>query len=193
MNVKYERKTRETDIYVNLDVYGGGSTKIDTGIAFFDHMIDSLARFALFDLELKCKADLSVDDHHTIEDAGIAMAGALLKANGERKGIMRSGYSIIPMDDAVVMAAVDLSRPYFQQNGIVFSNERFGSLSTENILPFFETLALNSKMTMYIRKLEGINDHHVAEACFKAVGCALKMALSKDERIDGALSTKGVL
>lgn len=193
MSVSFERKTKETEIFVNLDVYGSGRTKIDTGIPFFDHMVDSFSRFALFDLELKCRADLEVEDHHMIEDAAITLAEALVKATFERRGITRVGYSILPMDDAVVMVSLDLSRPYFQERGIVFSKEKFGSLSCENIVPFFRSLALNSKMSLYMKKIEGCNDHHVCEACFKALGCALRMALVKDDRITGALSVKGVL
>ncbi|MFH1432801.1 MAG: imidazoleglycerol-phosphate dehydratase HisB [archaeon] len=193
MSVNVERNTNETKICVKLDIYGSGRTKIDTGIPFFDHMVDSLARFALFDLVVECKADLAVEDHHMIEDVAIVLAEALLKATGERKGINRIGYSILPMDDAVVMVSIDLSRSYFQQRGIAFSKEKFGSLSTENIAPFFESLALNAKMTLYMNKIEGTNDHHIAEACFKALGCALKMAVAKDERMRDALSTKGVL
>ena len=193
MNVCFERKTKETEIFVSLDVYGTGRTKIDTGIPFFDHMLERLSRFALFDIDLKCRADLEVEDHHMVEDTAIVIGDAILKATGERKGVFRTGYAILPMDEAVVMVALDLSRPYFQQRGIVFSKEKFGAFSSENIVPFFESLALNSRMTLYMKKLEGCNDHHVSEACFKALGCAIRMALVKDERITCALSVKGVL
>ena len=193
MSVSVERKTKETDISATLNIYGSGKTKIDTGIPFFNHMLDSFARFALFDLDVKCKADLLVEDHHMVEDTAIVLAEALLKSVPDRKDIERTGYSIIPMDDAVIMVALDLSRPYFQAKNMIFSKDKFGSLSSENIMPFFETLALNSKMTIYIQKVEGKNDHHIAEACFKAFACALKAALTKDSRISGVLSTKGVL
>ena len=193
MSISFERKTKETEIFVNLEIYGSGRTKIDTGIPFFDHMIESLSRFALFDIELKCRADLEVEDHHMVEDVAIVIGDALLRATCERAGIWRTGYSILPMDDAVVMVSLDLSRPYFQESGVAFSKEMLGGMSCDNIVPFFRSLALNSKMTLYMKKIEGCNDHHVCEACFKAIGCALRMALVKDVRITGALSVKGVL
>ena len=193
MTTSLERKTKETDITAALNIYGTGTANIDTKIPFFNHMLESLARFALFDLDLKCRGDLDTEDHHMIEDTAITLAECLLKATGNRSGISRVGYSILPMDDAVVMVSLDLSRPYFRQKNITFTKEKFGTLSTENIIPFFESLALNSKTTLYMEKIQGANDHHIAEACFKALGCALRMALEKNPRISTPLTTKGVL
>ncbi len=189
-----KRDTRETKIDVKLVLDGKGNVTSDTGVAFFDHMITGMARHGLFDLELVCKGDLEVDDHHTIEDCGIALGTAIAKAVGDKKGICRFGQFILPMDDALVLCAVDLSgRPYLGYD-LVFSGEKMGQMDTAMVREFFYAVSYSAGMNIHLKMLSGENDHHVAEAAFKAFGKALAQAVSKEKRLDGEVwSTKGTL
>lgn len=187
------RTTKETDVYVYLNLDGTGKTDIDTGIGFFDHMLDALGRHGFFDLTVKVKGDLQVDTHHTVEDTGIVFGQALLKALGDKSGIRRYGSAILPMDEVLSLAAVDLcGRAYFASD-MSFTTEKIGDLETETIREFFQALANNAAMNLHIKMLERGNNHHMAEAAFKALARALDMAVSFDERVSGVLSTKGSL
>jgi len=188
------RKTRETDIEVKLNLDGSGRTKIDTGIGFFDHMLDGFARHGLFDLELTCKGDTNVDSHHTIEDCGIVLGQAIKEALGDKKAIKRFGNFMIPMDDALVLCAVDLSGRPFLNFDATFSVPRIGEMDTEMVREFFYALSYSAMMNIHIKQLDGYNNHHIAEACFKAFGRALDDAVSIDSRLgDQVWSTKGAL
>lgn len=188
------RMTKETNINCNLNLDGTGKTNIDTGIGFFDHMLSGFARHGLFDLTLTCKGDLEVDSHHTIEDCGIVLGEAIREALGEKKSITRYGFFILPMDETLMLCAVDLSgRPY-----MVFDSEyttpRIGEMDTEMVREFFYAVSYNAGMNLHIRQLSGINNHHIAEGTFKAFGKALDMATSFEPRLQGNVwSTKGVL
>ena len=186
------RKTKETDITLKLCL-DGGEVKIDTGIGFFDHMLDGFARHGLFDLQVKVKGDLHVDSHHTIEDTGIVLGSAIKEALGDKAGIRRYGSFLLPMDDALVMCAVDLSgRPYFSSN-LQFAAPMVGTMQTEMVREFFYAVSYSAGMNLHFKQLDGINDHHVMEAAFKAFAKALDEASSFDPRIDGVWSTKGTL
>ncbi len=188
-----ERNTKETEIMVELDLDGSGEYDIDTGIGFFDHMLEGFARHGLFDLVVSVHGDTHVDAHHTVEDTGIVLGQAFMKALGEKKGIARFGYFILPMDDALVLASLDLSgRTYFAFDADLKA-ERLGTMETEVVKEFFMGLASGMGMNLHIRQLAGANTHHIVEAMFKAVAKSLDMATRIDERIDGVLSTKGVL
>ena len=187
------RKTSETDIVMQLDLDGSGQAKIETGIGFFDHMLNSFARHGLFDLELHVKGDIHVDCHHTIEDTGIVLGEALRKAIGDKKGIRRYGSCILPMDESLVLCAVDLSgRPYLSFEG-EFTKDRLGDMDTEMIREFFYAISYSSKMNLHIKVLTPGNNHHMAEAMFKSFAKALDAATMVDERITDVLSTKGSL
>lgn len=188
-----KRKTKETDIEVTIDLDGSGEYSIDTGIGFFDHMLSGFARHGFFDLTLKCKGDLEVDCHHTIEDCGIALGEAIKQALGDKAGIVRFGSSLLPMDESLIRCVIDLSgRPYLVFNE-EFNNDRVGDFDTEMVKEFFYAVSYSSMMTLHIDELHGENSHHVIEATFKAFGRALKEAVSKDAKIKGVLSTKGSL
>jgi len=190
---KVERKTKETDIKLTINLDGTGVSKIDTGIGFFDHMLDGFARHGLFDLELVCKGDLNVDCHHTVEDVGIVLGTAIKEAVGDKKSLKRYGSMMLPMDDALVLCAIDLSgRPYFSYEA-EYSMPSIGDLDTEMIRDFFYSVSYASMMNLHIKQISGTNNHHIAEASFKAFAKALDQATMKDERIDGVLSTKGAL
>ncbi|MCR4743653.1 MAG: imidazoleglycerol-phosphate dehydratase HisB [Lachnospiraceae bacterium] len=192
-NVFKQRTTRETDISVKLDLDGSGKSDIDTGVAFFDHMLEGFARHGFFDLELKCKGDIEVDCHHTVEDCGIVLGSAIAEAVGDKKGIKRFGHFILPMDDALVLSAVDLSgRPYLDFK-VDFKNEKCGTMDSDLFNEFFYALSYSAMMNIHIQKLAGENDHHIAEAAFKSFAKSLDMAVSFDERITDVLSTKGSL
>lgn len=187
------RTTKETDITMKLNLDGSGVNKIDTGIGFFDHMLDGFTRHGLFDLSCRIKGDLSVDGHHTVEDAGIVLGTAIKEAIGDKKGIKRYGFFILPMDDALCLCAVDLcGRPYFQFD-CNFTTERIGELDTELIREFFYAVSYSAGMNLHIKMISGINNHHMAEAMFKAFAKALDEAVTKDARIVDVLSTKGSL
>ena len=192
-NVEVNRKTKETEISVKLDLDGTGISDISTGIGFFDHMLEGFSKHGFFDLMLETKGDLEVDGHHSVEDTGIVLGTAIKEALGDKKGIKRFGYFILPMDDALALCAIDLGgRPYFHFE-VEFSDEKIGDLDTQLIREFFYAISYTAGMNLHIKLLNGINDHHKAEAIFKAFGKALDEACSYDERVTGVLSTKGML
>ncbi len=187
------RKTKETDITISLNLDGRGLTEITTEIGFFDHMLDGFARHGFFDLDVQTKGDLYVDCHHTIEDTGIVLGAAIRDALGDKAGITRFGECILPMDEALVLCAIDLSgRPYFQFDH-TFSVERVGYFDTEMVREFFYAISYSAGMNLHFKILADGNAHHVIEAMFKAFGKALDMAVSLDSRIQSVLSTKGSL
>lgn len=187
------RKTKETDISLTINVDGQGRNNIDTGIPFFDHMLDGFARHGLFDLELKVNGDVEVDSHHTIEDVGIVLGQAIADALGDKAGIKRYGYFILPMDETLALCAVDLSgRPYLKYSGD-FTVPRLGTMDTEMVREFFYAVSYSAAMNLHVKILEAGNNHHMAEAMFKAFGKALDMAVSIEPRITEVWSTKGTL
>lgn len=199
MNQKTDRKavvtrtTRETDIYVELNLDGSGRGEIQTGIGFFDHMLEGFARHGFFDLTVRVKGDLGVDGHHTVEDCGIVLGQAIARALSDKRGIRRYGSFTLPMDDALCLCAVDLcGRPYFAWN-CSFPVPMIGELDSQLVREFFYAISYSAAMNLHIRMLDGINAHHMAEAMFKAFARALDMATGLDERIEGVLSTKGSL
>lgn len=191
---KIDRNTAETKISVQIDLDGSGSYDNQTGVGFFDHMLDQLARHALIDMTVRAEGDLHIDDHHTVEDVGIALGRALAQAVGDKRGIRRYGSCLLPMDDTLVRAALDLSgRPYLVWK-VEISAPKIGTFDTELVREFFTALAMNSGMTLHVERLDGINAHHIAEATFKAVARALREALEPDpRRADAIPSTKGTL
>lgn len=187
------RKTKETDIYISLNLDGTGKSVIDTGIGFLDHMLTSFSKHSFIDLEVKVKGDLNVDGHHTTEDTGIVLGEAILKALGDKAGIRRYGSFVLPMDETLVLCAVDLcGRPYFNYN-LEFTSPRIGELDSELIKEFFYAVSYSAAMNLHIKQLDGSNNHHIAEAAFKAFAKAMAEAVSIDSRIEGTLSTKGVI
>lgn len=188
------RKTNETDITVSVDLDGTGRRDITTGVGFFDHMLDQLARHALIDITINATGDLHIDDHHTVEDVGIALGQALSKAMGDKRGIRRYGSFHLAMDDALLRAALDLSgRPYLVWD-VAFPTPKIGGFDTELVREFFQALSTHGGITLHVSKLAGINSHHIAEAAFKAVARALREALEADPRSGDAIpSTKGTL
>ena len=189
----YVRKTKETDISLHLNLDGTGSSSINTGIGFFDHMLDGFARHGLFDLKVNVAGDLAVDCHHTIEDTGIVLGNAINEAVGDKKGIRRYGSCILPMDETLVLCAVDLSgRPYLVFDG-EFTTDRVGYMDTEMVKEFFYAISYTAGMNLHIRVLSGGNNHHMIEAMFKAFAKALDQATVIDPRITDILSTKGSL
>ncbi|MCR5295105.1 MAG: imidazoleglycerol-phosphate dehydratase HisB [Lachnospiraceae bacterium] len=187
------RKTRETDISLTLDLDGSGVSHIDTGIGFFDHMLDSFARHGLFDLTCTCRGDLHVDSHHTIEDTGIVLGAAIREAAGGKAGICRYGSFAVPMDETLILCAADLcGRPYFSSN-VAFSVPRIGDLDTEMVREFFYALSYSAAMNLHFHMFSGGNNHHMAEASFKAFARALDQATRMEPRISGVWSTKGAL
>lgn len=188
-----ERNTKETRISLSLNLDGSGKADISTGIGFFDHMLDGFARHGLFDLTVKVDGDLCVDTHHTIEDTGIVLGKAIREAVGDKKGIIRFGSRILPMDDALILCAVDLSgRPYLVYE-LNLDREKVGELETEMIREFFYAVSYGAEMNLHIKQLNGFNNHHIIEGAFKAFAKALDDATRYDERITGVLSTKGVI
>lgn len=188
-----ERKTKETDISCVLTLDGSGRADIDTGIGFFDHMLDGFTRHGLFDLKLKCSGDLNVDCHHSIEDCGIVLGQAIKEAIGDKKGIKRYGSFILPMDEALILTAVDLSgRPYFSYD-LEFGESSCGDMDTEMAREFFYAVSYSAAMNLHIKEISGLNSHHIMEAAFKSFAKSLDTATSFDDRIGGVLSTKGVL
>jgi len=188
------RATGETDITIELNLDGAGQADIETGVGFLDHMLRALARHARFDLKVRATGDLHIDEHHTVEDVGIALGRALAQALGDRKGITRMGQAIVPMDEALALVAVDFGgRGYFVFDGH-FGAERIGQVGTTLIPHFFESLAHEGRLNLHARLLAGADDHHRAEALFKALARALDMAVQTDPRLAGqAPSTKGTL
>ena len=188
-----ERNTKETKIKVKLNLDGIGKADIHTGIGFCDQMLEGFARHGFFDLEIQVQGDLHVDDHHTVEDTGIVLGTAIREALGDKKGIRRYGSRILPMDETLVLCAVDLcGRPYFVFDG-AFTQEKVGEMETEMIREFFYAVSYSSAMNLHLRIIDGFNNHHKAEAMFKAFAKALDEAVSFDPRITDVLSTKGSL
>lgn len=187
------RETGETDITVTINLDGTGKTSIDTGIGFFDHMLDAFGRHGLFDLEVKVKGDLNVDGHHSVEDTGIVLGQAIAKAVGDKKGIRRYGSMILPMDEACAMCAVDLcGRPYFVMDA-EFTAPMVGEFDTQLVNEFFYSVSYGAMMNLHLKLFSGSNDHHKIEAMFKAFAKAMDQATMFDERITDVLSTKGTL
>lgn len=191
--VTIERNTIETQIKLTLNLDGTGQCKADSGIAFFDHMLNGFARHGHFDLDADITGDIEVDAHHTVEDCGIVLGEAIKQAVGDKQGIRRYGHAILPMDEALILCAVDLSgRPYLSFD-CKYEKDKIGALDTDLIHHFFYSLSYAAGMNLHINKLAGFNDHHIAEGTWKAFAKALDMATSIDERICGVLSTKGKL
>ena len=187
------RKTKETDISMKLELDGRGIAKVDTGIGFFDHMLEGFSKHGFFDLDLKVTGDLAVDCDHSIEDTGIVLGNAIRKAVGDKRGIRRYGSCILPMDETLVLCAVDLSgRPYLVFDG-TFTTDRVGYMDTEMVKEFFYAVSYSAGMNLHIKVLSGENNHHIIEGMFKAFARALDEATGIDERITGILSTKGSL
>ena len=191
---KITRKTAETDISVEINLDGTGQYSNETGVGFFDHMLDQLSRHSLVDMTVRAKGDLHIDDHHTVEDVGIALGQALVAAVGDKKGIRRYGECHLPMDDAQVRCALDLSaRPFLVWN-VEMPTAKIGTFDTELLREFFQALATHGGITLHIDRIHGFNSHHIAEAAFKAVARALRIALETDPRKSDAVpSTKGML
>ncbi len=187
------RKTAETDIDLKINLDGTGKCHADTGIGFFDHMLNSFARHGLFDLEVTVKGDLYVDSHHTIEDTGIVLGEAIRQAVGNKKGIKRFGSFILPMDETLVLCALDLSGRAYLNFNLPLTVDRVGNFDTEMVKEFFYAVAVNSAMNLHIKLLDGSNNHHIIEAAFKAFAKALDEATLYDPRITDVLSTKGSL
>ena len=187
------RTTKETDIRVSLDLDGTGICHADTGIGFFDHMLDGFARHGLFDLDVVCKGDLNVDSHHTIEDVGIVLGSAIREAAGGKAGIRRYGNFALPMDETLILCAVDLcGRPYFSSD-VVYTVPKIGDMDTEMMKEFFYAVSYSAAMNLHFHQITGSNNHHIAEASFKAFAKALDMATQYEPRITGVWSTKGAL
>jgi len=188
------RTTAETAISVEIDLDGTGLYDNQTGVGFFDHMLDQLSRHALIDMTVRCTGDLHIDDHHTVEDVGIALGQALTQAMGDKRGINRYGACLLPMDDALVRTALDLSgRPFLVWN-VTLPTGKIGTFDTELVREFFQALSTHGGITLHIDQLHGLNGHHIAEAAFKSVARALRDALTLDPRKSDAIpSTKGML
>ncbi|MEP1537429.1 MAG: imidazoleglycerol-phosphate dehydratase HisB [Paracoccaceae bacterium] len=188
------RTTAETDISVEINLDGTGIYDNQSGVGFFDHMLDQLSRHALMDMTVRCKGDLHIDDHHSVEDIGIALGQALTEAVGEKRGIYRYGSCLLPMDDALVRAALDISgRPFLVWN-VDFPTAKIGTFDTELVREFFQAIATHGGLTLHVDALHGLNSHHIAEAAFKSVARALRQALDVDPRqADSIPSTKGAL
>jgi imidazoleglycerol phosphate dehydratase HisB len=187
-----ERSTLETKIRVELNLDGSGQVDVSTGIGFFDHMLGALGKHSGMDLFLHCEGDLHIDDHHTVEDCGLALGQALLEALGDRRGIVRFAHAYAPLDEALARVVVDLSGRPWPSIDLGLKREKLGELSCENVPHFFESLAMTAKMSLHVDVLKGVNDHHRAEAAFKACALALKQAVSKTGTNE-IPSTKGVL
>ena len=192
-SIEIERNTFETKIKMNLNIDGEGKSEIKTGIGFFDHMMTHISKHGFMDIFLEAEGDTYVDCHHTIEDIGIVFGKALTKALGDKKGIKGYGSSIIPMDDVLVLCAIDISGRPFLNFDAGFSCERLGEMDTEMVKEFFQAVCTNCAMNLHIKVLNGSNNHHIAEGIFKAFGRALDEATTIDRRIKGVLSTKGML
>ena len=191
---KIERKTAETEISVSLKLDGTGKYKINTGVGFFDHMLEQLARHSLIDLGVEANGDTHIDDHHTVEDTGIAFGQALAKAIGDKLGINRYGWCLLPMDDTLIRTALDLSSRPFLYFDIDMPTDKIGSFDTELVREFFQAVSTHGGITLHMEKLHGFNSHHIAEAAFKSFSKSLSVAIEKDPRNLKALpSTKGAL
>lgn len=193
-SAEISRQTAETEINVSVNLDGAGQYQMSTGVGFFDHMLDQLSRHSLIDMTVTCKGDTHIDDHHSVEDCGIALGQALTKALGDKRGIRRYGSCLLPMDDALVRCALDLSgRPFLVWN-VDMPTAKIGTFDTELVREFFQALATHGGITLHVDALHGINSHHIAEAAFKAVARALREAVETDPRkADAVPSTKGML
>ena len=187
------RNTKETQIELEINLDGSGEAAVDTGIPFFDHMLNGFARHGLFDMRVRVKGDLEVDCHHTVEDTGIVLGEAIAQALGDKAGIKRYGSFLLPMDETLALCAIDLSgRPYLNYD-VCFTTEQIGTLDTEMIREFFYAVSYSAAMNLHVKILDGINNHHMAEALFKAFGKALDAATMEEPRLSGVWSTKGTL
>ena len=190
---RIERKTAETDITVELNLDGAGAGQINTGVGFFDHMLTLLAKHAAFDLNVEAKGDLQVDQHHTVEDTGIALGQALRQALGDKAGIRRYGHFTLPMEETLVTSALDLSGRYFFVFNVSFSSAKIGDFDSELVEDFWQAVAANALCNLHVMLHHGRNNHHIAEAVFKATARALRQAIELDPRMPGVPSTKGTL
>lgn len=187
------RKTSETDIRLTVDLDGDGSSRIATGVGFFDHMLTHIARHGLLNLTVEAHGDLHIDDHHTVEDVGIALGKALAEALGDRAGITRAGNIAVPMDEALVFCAIDISGRGFLACDLDLPTPMLGDFTTELVPEFFRAVAVNAGWTVHIKQWAGANTHHIIESAFKAFGRATAQAIARDPRVKGIPSTKGVL
>lgn len=192
-SAEISRKTRETDIFVSLNLDGKGNSEIETGIPFLNHMLELFARHGLFDLKVRCTGDLEVDDHHSIEDIGICLGQAFSDALGSKAGIVRYGMALVPMDEALARAVVDLSGRSFLVYRVANTREKVGTFSVEMAEHFWHSFAEHCKCNLHLEVLYGKNQHHLIEAVFKAATRALSQAAARDARIDGVMSTKGII
>ena len=188
-----DRKTNETDIQLELNVDGTGKSEIDTGVGFFDHMLELFTRHGCFDLKVKAKGDLHVDQHHTVEDTGICLGQALREACGEKQGIRRYGHFTLPMEETLVTTAVDLSGRYFMVFGATFPSPKIGEFDSELVEDFWQAFAANALCNLHVVAHYGRNSHHISEAIFKSLARSLRMAVESDPRMPGVPSTKGVI
>ena len=192
--VRVHRVTRETDVLVAIALDGSGRAEVSTGVGFLDHMLDSLARHGLFDIEVRASGDLHVDDHHTVEDVAIALGQAVREAVGEGRGIRRMGHAVVPMDEALAMVAVDVSGRGVSDVDISLQGPTVGGMKVQMVPHFFRSFALEAKVSLHVQVLKGVNDHHRVEACFKGLAKALDWATQVDPRASGEIpSTKGTL
>jgi imidazoleglycerol-phosphate dehydratase len=187
------RRTKETDVRVKLDLDGAGRSKIDTGLPFLDHMLELFAKHGLFDLEVTCRGDLEIDDHHSVEDIAISVGRALTEALGDKQGIARYGEAIVPMDEALCRAVIDLSGRFYLVYEVATRRQKIGNFSVELTEHFWRSLAETAKFNLHIDCLRGRNTHHILEGTFKATARALRKAVERDSRVTGVPSTKGVL
>ncbi len=193
-NASLSRKTRETDIQVEVTLDGSGKSEISTGVGFFDHMLDQIARHSLIDLKIQAKGDLHIDFHHTVEDVGIALGQAIRQALGDLKGITRYADVHLPMDETLTRVAIDISGRAFLVFRTEFHTPKIGEFDTQLVREFFQAFAMNAGLTLHVETLYGVNDHHISESCFKGLARALRIAVSIDERQSGRVpSTKGTL
>ena len=192
-NAKIDRSTNETNIKLVLNLDGSGKSTIKTGIPFFDHMLDQFTFHSQIDLELNAKGDLGIDYHHTVEDCGICLGTAFSNALGDKKGINRYGFFLLPMDDALIRVALDFSGRSFLSWNVKFPTSSVGNFDLELVREFFNSFSINSRATIHVDMLNGFNSHHISEAVFKSMGKAIKMAITKDQRLDSIPSTKGSL
>jgi imidazoleglycerol-phosphate dehydratase len=188
-----KRKTKETDVRVQLNLDGAGSSRISTGLPFLDHMLDLFAKHGLFDLEIVCRGDLEIDDHHSVEDIAITLGQALAQALADKSGIRRYGEAIVPMDEALCRSVIDLSGRFYLVYEVLTRRQKIGNFSVELAEHFWRSLAETAKFNLHIDCLRGRNTHHMLEGTFKATARALRQAVERDPRIAGVLSTKGVL
>ena len=188
-----ERKTNETDISLELDLDGSGTAQIATGVGFFDHMLELLARHAVIDLAVKAQGDLQVDQHHTVEDVGICLGQAIRQALGDKSGIRRYGHFILPMEETLVTSAIDLSGRYYMVFGAEFPSAKIGDFDSELVEDFWQAVAANALCNLHVILHYGRNSHHISEAVFKSLARSLRMAVEPDDRMTGVPSTKGVI